>query len=108
MASLVLGPALGQVRAGLLGQLAAVAQALVLVLVQAGTQVLLPRRIPPALLGPVPPGAQLPRLTWGSPARLRASQPHLGSTLFQLNGTGERVFHRFSRPLPVDALRFHT
>ena len=97
----MLGLVRALVRAVLLGRPAAVAQALVLVLVQPGVRVLLQRRARPALPGLVPQGPRLPRSNWDFPSSAELCH-------FQLNDTGERVFHRFTKALPVDALRFHT
>ena len=38
----------------------------------------------------------------------RVRRVHLGHRPLQLNGTGERVFHRFTRALPVATSRSHT
>ena len=39
---------------------------------------------------------------------VRARQGLLGHKPLRLNGTGERVFHRFTRALPVATSRSHT
>lgn len=38
----------------------------------------------------------------------RVRRVHLVHRPLQLNGTGERVFHRFTKALPVATLRSHT